>query len=166
MVFLAVDSLPLIVVSVSLIVLFGLGIKIVPKDKVYIVERLGVYHRTLSSGIYFIFIGSERIRAKVSLLEQTELFQFEVFDKNFRSISGEVEVLYKIKTPNNYAYRSSILLEDLRKYVFSYLEEKLYEDSINQIQIDTNLLKNHLNKIENLQDLIFTQIKLTLKNRR
>lgn len=166
MIFLAIESLPLIIVSISLTALFALGIKIVPKDTVYIIERLGVYHRTLSPGIYFIFIGSERIRARISLLEQKELFQFEVFDKKFQSISGEVEVFYKIKTPNNYAYRSTLLLEDVRKYVFSYLEEKIRQDPNNQVQIDPILLNNYLNKIEDLQDLTFTQIKITIKNRR
>lgn len=163
MIFLAVDSFPLIIVSVTLIILFGLGIKFVPKNKVYIVERLGVYHRTLKRGIYFIFIGSERIRAKVSLLEQQEIFQIEVFDKKFQSIRSQVEVFYVIKTPNNYAYRSSVILEDLRKYIFNYFEDKLYDDSMNQDQIDSTILLNYLNKIEDLQDLTFTQIKLTIK---
>lgn len=164
MIFLAVESLPLIIVSVSLIVLFGLGIKVVPKDKVYIVERLGVYHRTLKRGMYFIFIGSERIRAKVSLLEQKETFQFEIFNRNFQSIRGELEILYKIKTPSNYAYRSSILLEDLRKYAFSYLESKFSDGSSDLVQMDPNLVKDYLNKQEDLQDLIIIQIKLTKKH--
>lgn len=44
-----------------------LGIKLVPQDYVYVVERLGVYNKLLEPGIYFIF--PNRIAHKVSMLE-------------------------------------------------------------------------------------------------
>lgn len=161
MIFLSFDPKPLIVVAVSLIIIFSLGIKVVPKNKVYIVERLGIYHRTLKRGIYFIFIGSERIRAKISLEDQEEFFPFTVYSKDFSNIKGEAKITYVIKHPNNFAYRSNIIMEDLRFFVFEYLQKNLetHTDLHSLAQSLLSLIK----KEENLADLSVTKIEISIK---
>ncbi|QVK17986.1 hypothetical protein KHQ81_14340 [Mycoplasmatota bacterium] len=64
---------PFVYVIIFLIIFIFLismiGMKIVPQDYVYVVERLGVYDKLLEPGLYFIFPFIDRIAHKVSMLE-------------------------------------------------------------------------------------------------
>lgn len=57
----------IVLITLVLFVIIS-GVTIVPKDKVYIVERLGVYHNTWKKGIYFRLIGVEKFVIKFQLL--------------------------------------------------------------------------------------------------
>ncbi|VAH23457.1 unnamed protein product [Triticum turgidum subsp. durum] len=48
----------------------NLGVSIVPERKVFVVERLGMYHKSLSSGIHFLVPGIDRIAYVHSLEEE------------------------------------------------------------------------------------------------
>src|SRR3712207_9253225 len=61
---------PYVVVVALLLVFISKGIKIVPESNVYIVEKLGKYHQSLSSGLNFINPFFDRISRVVSLKEQ------------------------------------------------------------------------------------------------
>ena len=66
--------IPSIVIAVFLIVLIA-NIKVVPQARAYIIERLGTYHATWSTGLHWKIPFVERIAKKISLMEQVADFQ-------------------------------------------------------------------------------------------
>ena len=59
----------IIVIVAALIIIFK-AIKIVPESRVYIIEKLGKYDQSLSSGLNFINPFFDRVARVVSLKEQ------------------------------------------------------------------------------------------------
>lgn len=60
----------LVVLAIVVIALLISCIKIVPQANAYVVERLGAYHATWSTGMHFKVPFIDRIAKKVSLKEQ------------------------------------------------------------------------------------------------
>lgn len=61
---------PLIAIVFLVIVVFLMGVKVVPQQRAYIAERLGKYYATLQPGINFIIPFVDRIAYKHGLKEQ------------------------------------------------------------------------------------------------
>ncbi|XBJ12973.1 hypothetical protein VPH35_017399 [Triticum aestivum] len=53
----------------------NLGVSIVPERKVFVVERLGMYHKTLSSGIHFLVPGVIQIPGNTATTKDDALIQ-------------------------------------------------------------------------------------------
>ena len=62
-------ALIIIIITISLVITFK-AIKIVPESRVYVVERLGKYSQSLSSGLNFVNPFFDRIAKIISLKEQ------------------------------------------------------------------------------------------------
>lgn len=60
----------LIILAIFLLIAFMLTFKVVPQRTVYIVERLGKYHRTLSAGFHILIPFIDKIAYKQNLKEQ------------------------------------------------------------------------------------------------
>ena len=58
-----------VVVILLLVALMAYVVRIVPQAKSYVIERLGAYHSTWSTGIHFVIPFIDRIANKVSLKE-------------------------------------------------------------------------------------------------
>ncbi|AVQ16120.1 MULTISPECIES: SPFH domain-containing protein [Fusobacterium] len=89
-----------------LIILFiSKGIKIVPESNVYIVEKLGKYHQSLSSGLNFINPFFDRISRVVSLKEQVVDFPPQpVITKDNATMQIDTVVYFQITDPKSYTY--------------------------------------------------------------
>lgn len=89
-----------------LILLFiSKGIKIVPESNVYIVEKLGKYHQSLSSGLNFINPFFDRISRVVSLKEQVVDFPPQpVITKDNATMQIDTVVYFQITDPKSYTY--------------------------------------------------------------
>jgi regulator of protease activity HflC (stomatin/prohibitin superfamily) len=99
-------------------IIFALkGIHQVPQSKVYLVERLGKYHRTLNSGINFIipFLDSIRtVTPPIDISEQqlTIMAQSVTSADNVR-IKLDIQAFYRITDAAHFTYR----IEDGRKAI-------------------------------------------------
>lgn len=60
----------LIILAIFLLIAFMLTFKVVPQRTVYIVERLGKYHRTLTAGFHILIPFIDKIAYKQNLKEQ------------------------------------------------------------------------------------------------
>ena len=60
----------IVVVLIIVLALVIAGIKIVPQASVYVVERLGAYHKTWQTGIHFKWPFIDRVAKVVSMKEQ------------------------------------------------------------------------------------------------
>ena len=89
-----------------MIILFiSKGIKIVPESNVYIVEKLGKYHQSLSSGLNFINPFFDRISRVVSLKEQVVDFPPQpVITKDNATMQIDTVVYFQITDPKSYTY--------------------------------------------------------------
>ncbi|RXZ68714.1 SPFH/Band 7/PHB domain protein [Fusobacterium necrophorum] len=97
--------IPYAVVVALLLVFISKGIKIVPESNVYIVEKLGKYHQSLSSGLNFINPFFDRISRVVSLKEQVVDFPPQpVITKDNATMQIDTVVYFQITDPKSYTY--------------------------------------------------------------
>ncbi|WP_288730051.1 SPFH domain-containing protein [uncultured Fusobacterium sp.] len=97
--------IPYVVVVALLLIFISKGIKIVPESNVYIVEKLGKYHQSLSSGLNFINPFFDRISRVVSLKEQVVDFPPQpVITKDNATMQIDTVVYFQITDPKSYTY--------------------------------------------------------------
>jgi regulator of protease activity HflC (stomatin/prohibitin superfamily) len=94
-----------IVILIILVVIFISGIKVIPQSKAYVVERLGAYHRTMQTGLHYVFPFIERISNKVSLKEIVKDFAPQpVITKDNVTMQIDTVVYFQITDPKLYSY--------------------------------------------------------------
>ena len=94
-----------IIILIILVVIFISGIKVIPQSKAYVVERLGAYHRTMQTGLHYVFPFIERISNKVSLKEIVKDFAPQpVITKDNVTMQIDTVVYFQITDPKLYSY--------------------------------------------------------------
>ncbi len=94
-----------IVLGALAIIYFFSGIKIVKQSTAVIVERLGKYHRTLNTGIHYIWPIIDKCKSPISLKEQ--VFDFKpqpVITKDNVTMQIDTVVFSQITDPKLYTY--------------------------------------------------------------
>ena len=103
--------------AIAVIIFAVKGIYQVPQSKVYLVERLGKYHRTLHSGINFIipFLDSIRtINPPIDISEQQlSIMAQSVTSADNVRIKLDIQAFYRITDAAHFTYR----IEDGRKAI-------------------------------------------------
>lgn len=95
----------LALIAIGLIALAVANIKIVPQSKAYVIERLGAYSQTWSTGIHFKIPFIERIAKIVSMKEQVVDFPPQpVITKDNVTMQIDTIVFFQITDPKLYAY--------------------------------------------------------------
>ena len=94
-----------IVLIVLLIAFIASNIVIVPQAKAYVIERLGTYRDTWSTGLHFKVPLFERIASKVTLKEQVVDFPPQpVITKDNVTMQIDTVVYFQITDPKLFAY--------------------------------------------------------------
>ena len=94
-----------IVLIILLIAFIASNIVIVPQAKAYVIERLGTYRDTWSTGLHFKVPLFERIARKVTLKEQVVDFPPQpVITKDNVTMQIDTVVYFQITDPKLYAY--------------------------------------------------------------
>ena len=98
--------IPFFVLLIILIAIIMLKVvKIVPESQVYIVEKLGKYYQSLSSGLSFINPFFDRVSRIVSLKEQVVDFDPQaVITKDNATMQIDTVVYFQITDPKLYTY--------------------------------------------------------------
>ena len=92
-------------IIVVLVIIFIAGIKVIPQSKAYVVERLGAYHRTMQTGLHYVFPFIERVANNVSLKEIVKDFAPQpVITKDNVTMQIDTVVYYQITDPKLYSY--------------------------------------------------------------
>ena len=95
----------LVVLAIVVIALLISCIKIVPQANAYVVERLGAYHATWSTGMHFKVPFIDRIAKKVSLKEQVIDFPPQpVITKDNVTMQIDTGIYFQITDSKLYAY--------------------------------------------------------------
>lgn len=94
-----------IALVIIIIIIFASNIKIVPQAKVYVIERLGSYHTTWSTGLHFKVPFMDKIRAKVSMKEHVIDFPPQpVITKDNVTMQIDTVVFFQITDAKLYTY--------------------------------------------------------------
>ena len=98
--------IPFFVLLIILIaIIMFKAVKIVPESKVYIVEKLGKYYQSLSSGLSFINPFFDKVSRIVSLKEQVVDFDPQaVITKDNATMQIDTVVYFQITDPKLYTY--------------------------------------------------------------
>ena len=96
--------LGLIIIAAALLIIFK-AVRIVPESKVYVIETLGKYSRSLEAGLTFINPFFDRVARVVSLKEQVVDFPPQpVITKDNATMQIDTIVYFQITDPKLYTY--------------------------------------------------------------
>ena len=119
---------------VALIILFVfMSVKIVRESEVYIIERLGKFHKVANVGLTIIIPFIDHVRSIVSLKQQTmDIPPQEVITKDNVTITINTVVFYSIVNPADAVYK----IQSLKKGI-EYLSVTTIRDIVGKMDLDS-----------------------------
>ncbi len=122
----------LIVLLVIILIIAFQSIKIVKQSEVYIIERLGKYHKIADAGLTIIVPFIDQVRSVVSLKQQTmDIPPQGVITKDNVTITIDTVVFYKITDPAKAVYE----IQSLKKGI-EYLAITTIRDIVGKMDLD------------------------------
>ncbi len=95
----------LVAIAAVVIVIIITNIHVVPQAKAYVIERLGAYHTTWSTGLHFKVPFVDKIAKKINKMEQVADFPPQpVITKDNVRMQIDTVVFYQITDPKLYSY--------------------------------------------------------------
>ena len=95
----------LLAIAVIAVIVIVSCVNIVPQARAYVIERLGAYHATWSTGIHFKWPFIEKIAKKISLMEQVADFPPQpVITKDNVKMQIDTVIFFQITDCKLYAY--------------------------------------------------------------
>ena len=123
----------LIIIAIILIVFVAMSVKIVRQSEVYIIERLGKFHKIADAGLTIIIPFIDHVRSIVSLKQQTlDVAPQEVITKDNVTITINTVVFYRIMDPAKAVYE----IQSLKKGI-EYLSVTSIRDLVGKMDLDS-----------------------------
>ena len=123
----------LIVLLIIILIIAFKSIKIVKQAEVYIIERLGKYHKIADAGLTIIVPFIDHVRSVVSLKQQTmDIPPQGVITKDNVTITIDTVVFYKITDPAKAVYE----IQSLKKGI-EYLAITTIRDIVGKMDLDS-----------------------------
>ena len=103
----------ILLIIVALLIIFAvMSVKIVRQSEVYIIERLGKFHKVADAGLTIIIPFIDHVRSIVSLKQQTlDIAPQQVITKDNVTITINTVVFYRIVDPAKAVYE----IQNLKK---------------------------------------------------
>jgi len=122
----------LLILLVLILIIAFKSIKIVKQSEVYIIERLGKYHKIADAGLTIIVPFLDHVRSVVSLKQQTmDIPPQGVITKDNVTITIDTVVFYKITDPAKAVYE----IQSLKKGI-EYLAITTIRDIVGKMDLD------------------------------
>ena len=123
----------LVILLIILIVLAVMSIKIVRQSEVYIIERLGKFHKIADAGLTIIIPFIDHVSSIVSLKQQTmDVPPQDVITKDNVTITIDTVVFYRILEPAKAVYE----IQSLKKGI-EYLSITTIRDIVGKMDLDS-----------------------------
>lgn len=120
-------------IIVAIIAFIVASIKIVRQSEVYIIERLGKFHKVADAGLTVIIPFIDQVRSIVSLKQQTlDIAPQEVITKDNVTITINTVVFYKISDPAKAVYE----IQNLKSGI-EYLSVTSIRDIVGKMDLDS-----------------------------
>ena len=130
----------LIIILLLLIVLAFKSIKVVRESEVYIIERLGKFHKVADAGLTIIIPFIDTVRSVVSLKEQTmDIPPHGVITEDNVTIQIDTVVFYQITDPARAVYE----IQSLKKGI-EYLAITTIRDIVGKLSLDSTFTSRDL----------------------
>ena len=123
-----------LIIIIALIIAFcAMSIKIVRQSEVYIIERLGKFHKVADAGITIIIPFIDHVRSIVSLKQQTlDIAPQQVITKDNVTITINTVVFYRIVDPAKAVYE----IQNLKRSI-EYLSVTSMRDLVGKMDLDS-----------------------------
>ena len=122
----------LIILLLIILIIAFKSIKVVKQSEVYIIERLGKYHKIADAGLTIIIPFIDNVRSVVSLKQQTmDIPPQGVITKDNVTITIDTVVFYKITDPAKAVYE----IQSLKKGI-EYLAITTIRDIVGKMDLD------------------------------
>ena len=129
----------IVLLIIILIIAFN-SIKIVKQSEVYIIERLGKFHKVADAGLTIIFPFVDHVRSIVSLKQQTmDVPPQGVITQDNVTITIDTVVFYKITDPAKAVYE----IQNLKKGI-EYLAITTIRDIVGKMDLDATFSSRDL----------------------
>ena len=123
----------LIIIIAVAILFLAMSIKIVRQSEVFLIERLGKFHKAASAGLTIIIPFVDHVRSVVSLKQQTlDIAPQKVITRDNVTITINTVVFYKIIDPKKAVYE----VQNLKKGI-EYLSVTSIRDLIGKMDLDS-----------------------------
>lgn len=123
----------LIILLALMIIFAAMSIKIVRQSEVYIIERLGKFHKVADAGLTIIIPFIDHVRSIVSLKQQTlDIAPQEVITKDNVTITINTVVFYRVVDPAKAVYE----IQNLKKGI-EYLSVTSMRDLVGKMDLDS-----------------------------
>ena len=123
----------LIVLLVIILIIAVKSIKVVRQSEVYIIERLGKFHKVADAGLTIIIPFVDRVRSVVSLKQQTmDVPPQGVITKDNVTITIDTVVFYNVTDPAKAVYE----IQSLKKGI-EYLAITTIRDIVGKMDLDS-----------------------------
>ena len=125
-------SIFLLILLVIVLIIAYKTIKVVKQSEVYVIERLGKFHKVADAGLTLIFPFIDHVRSVVSLKQQTmDVPPQGVITKDNVTITIDTVVFYKITDPAKAVYE----IQSLKKGI-EYLAITTIRDIVGKMDLD------------------------------
>jgi len=144
-----IGGIILIALAIIVIIILITNINVVPQAHSYVLERLGAYHNTWTTGLHFKIPFVDKISKKVSLKEQVIDFPPQpVITKDNVTMQIDTVVYFQITDPKLYAYGVEHPVSAIEN-----LSATTLRNIIGDLELDHTLTS---------RDVINTKIRITL----
>lgn len=142
--------MPYLIIFLAIVVIIAFkSIKVVKQSEVYIIERLGKFHKIADAGLTIIIPFVDHVRSVVSLKEQTmDIPPQGVITEDNVTITIDTVVFYQITDPAKAVYE----IQSLRKGI-EYLAITTIRDIVGKMSLDSTFSS---------RDLINNQLRILL----
>ena len=142
-------TLLVVVVVISLgLTLIAASLKIVPQAQAYVVEKLGAYHKTLHSGIHWVWPVFFRVAQKISLKEQVKDFDPQaVITMDNVTMQIDTVVFFEITDPKLYTYGVEKPIYALDKLTATTLRNIIGSIELDQTLTSRDLINSKMTEI-------------------
>jgi regulator of protease activity HflC (stomatin/prohibitin superfamily) len=137
----------LIVAAIALLVVVTLGkmVRIVPQQRMDVVERLGRYKRTLGPGLNVIAPWVDRVRTKVDMREQVVSFQPQpVITSDNLLVSIDTVLYFRVINPKDATYEIASFIQGIEQLTVTTLRNVVGSMDLEQTLTGRETINRHL----------------------
>lgn len=138
----------IIAIIVLGLILIAMSLKIVPQAQAYVVEKLGSYHKTLHSGVHWVWPIFFRVAQKISLKEQVKDFEPQaVITMDNVTMQIDTVVFFEITDPKLYTYGVENPIYALDKLTATTLRNIIGSIELDQTLTSRDLINSKMTEI-------------------